>query len=184
LLKDRAQFIKEFATPFYGTNAGQTVSVIVGFTKDRGDGAQQHQSFHFRGTITTDVARHIPAALLKDRAQFIKEFATPFYGTNAGQTVSDGVLTQTRGDGAQQHQSFHFRGTITTDVARHIPAAHREAHFLAERGYRVIAFDRRGFGRSDQPWEGYDYDTFALPQSLKYRFTPSLVLNVLMFFLR
>jgi non-heme chloroperoxidase len=32
---------------------------------------------------------------------------------------------------------------------------------LADAGYRVIAYDRRGFGRSDQPWEGYDYDTFA-----------------------
>lgn len=36
-----------------------------------------------------------------------------------------------------------------------------QLNFLAERGYRVIAFDRRGFGRSDQPWTGYDYDTFA-----------------------
>lgn len=36
-----------------------------------------------------------------------------------------------------------------------------QMNFLAERGYRVIAFDRRGFGRSDQPWKGYDYDTFA-----------------------
>ncbi|WP_437615636.1 alpha/beta fold hydrolase [Erwinia sp. V71] len=36
-----------------------------------------------------------------------------------------------------------------------------QMNFLAERGYRVIAFDRRGFGRSDQPWEGYNYDTFA-----------------------
>ncbi|MBH2009457.1 MAG: alpha/beta hydrolase [Xanthomonadaceae bacterium] len=33
--------------------------------------------------------------------------------------------------------------------------------FLASRGYRAIAFDRRGFGRSSQPWTGYDYDTFA-----------------------
>ncbi|TXM62257.1 alpha/beta hydrolase [Methylobacterium sp. WL120] len=32
---------------------------------------------------------------------------------------------------------------------------------LAEVGYRVVAYDRRGFGRSDQPWTGYDYDTFA-----------------------
>ena len=32
---------------------------------------------------------------------------------------------------------------------------------LAERGYRAIVPDRRGFGRSDQPWDGYDYDTFA-----------------------
>ncbi|WP_020185113.1 alpha/beta hydrolase [Methylopila sp. 73B] len=35
------------------------------------------------------------------------------------------------------------------------------ASFLAENGFRVIAYDRRGFGRSDQPWSGYDYDTFA-----------------------
>jgi pimeloyl-ACP methyl ester carboxylesterase len=36
-----------------------------------------------------------------------------------------------------------------------------QMNFLAERGYRAIAFDRRGFGRSEQPWTGYDYDTFA-----------------------
>ena len=36
-----------------------------------------------------------------------------------------------------------------------------QMNFLAERGYRAIAFDRRGFGRSDQPWEGYNYNTFA-----------------------
>ncbi len=29
---------------------------------------------------------------------------------------------------------------------------------LANAGYRVIAYDRRGFGRSSQPWNGYDYD--------------------------
>ena len=33
--------------------------------------------------------------------------------------------------------------------------------FLAQKGYRVIAHDRRGFGRSGQPGHGYDYDTFA-----------------------
>jgi pimeloyl-ACP methyl ester carboxylesterase len=32
---------------------------------------------------------------------------------------------------------------------------------LAEAGKRCIIPDRRGFGRSDQPWDGYDYDTFA-----------------------
>ena len=32
---------------------------------------------------------------------------------------------------------------------------------LAEAGYRTIAYDRRGFGRSSQPWSGYDYDTLA-----------------------
>ncbi|WP_404481436.1 alpha/beta fold hydrolase [Novosphingobium sp. BL-52-GroH] len=32
---------------------------------------------------------------------------------------------------------------------------------LAENGYRAIAYDRRGFGRSDQPPRGYEYDTFT-----------------------
>ena len=32
---------------------------------------------------------------------------------------------------------------------------------LAHAGLRCIAYDRRGFGRSDQPWTGYDYDTLA-----------------------
>jgi non-heme chloroperoxidase len=32
---------------------------------------------------------------------------------------------------------------------------------LVDDGYRVITYDRRGFGASSQPWGGYDYDTFA-----------------------
>lgn len=32
---------------------------------------------------------------------------------------------------------------------------------LVESGHRVIAYDRRGFGRSDQPAGGYNYDSFA-----------------------
>jgi non-heme chloroperoxidase len=33
--------------------------------------------------------------------------------------------------------------------------------FFGQRGYRVIAHDRRGHGRSDQTWEGNDMDTYA-----------------------
>ena len=33
--------------------------------------------------------------------------------------------------------------------------------FLAERGYRCIAHDRRGHGRSSQPWEGNEMNTYA-----------------------
>jgi non-heme chloroperoxidase len=32
---------------------------------------------------------------------------------------------------------------------------------LVEAGYRVITYDRRGFGKSSQPWEGYEYDTLT-----------------------
>ncbi len=37
----------------------------------------------------------------------------------------------------------------------------KQATYLVEHGFRVITYDRRGFGRSGQPWTGYDYDTFA-----------------------
>jgi non-heme chloroperoxidase len=33
--------------------------------------------------------------------------------------------------------------------------------FLADRGYRCIAHDRRGHGRSSQPWDGNEMDTYA-----------------------
>ena len=36
-----------------------------------------------------------------------------------------------------------------------------QTSYLATQGLRCIAYDRRGFGRSDQPWTGYDYDTLA-----------------------
>ena len=36
-----------------------------------------------------------------------------------------------------------------------------QALALTEAGYRVISYDRRGFGRSGQPFKGYDYDTMA-----------------------
>ena len=36
-----------------------------------------------------------------------------------------------------------------------------QAVVIAGSGDRVIAHDRRGFGRSSQPWGGYDYDTLA-----------------------
>jgi non-heme chloroperoxidase len=37
----------------------------------------------------------------------------------------------------------------------------RQERELLANGYRVITYDRRGFGRSSQPTVGYDYDTFA-----------------------
>jgi non-heme chloroperoxidase len=37
----------------------------------------------------------------------------------------------------------------------------KQTNVLLEAGYRVITYDRRGFGSSSQPSVGYDYDTFA-----------------------
>ena len=37
----------------------------------------------------------------------------------------------------------------------------KQSTFLAEHGCRVVTYDRRGFGRSGQPWSGFGYDTLA-----------------------
>jgi non-heme chloroperoxidase len=37
----------------------------------------------------------------------------------------------------------------------------KQERVLLRAGYRVITYDRRGFGKSSQPTVGYDYDTFA-----------------------
>lgn len=37
----------------------------------------------------------------------------------------------------------------------------KQVPVLLDGGYRVITYDRRGFGKSSQPTEGYNYDTFA-----------------------
>lgn len=45
------------------------------------------------------------------------------------------------------------------------PLSHRmwekQVSALVENGFRVVAYDRRGFGDSSQPFEGYNYDVFA-----------------------
>ncbi|STD25586.1 putative hydrolase, alpha/beta fold family [Enterobacter asburiae] len=53
------------------------------------------KSDSFPQGVDQSVFDGIRDGLRKDRAQFISDFATPFYGINAGQTVSAGALTQT-----------------------------------------------------------------------------------------
>lgn len=36
-----------------------------------------------------------------------------------------------------------------------------QIEFLVQNNFRVITYDRRGFGKSSQPWDGYDYDTLT-----------------------
>ena len=37
----------------------------------------------------------------------------------------------------------------------------KQTAVLLEAGKRVITYDRRGFGKSDRPTSGHDYDTYA-----------------------
>jgi non-heme chloroperoxidase len=47
--------------------------------------------------------------------------------------------------------------------------------FLASNGYRCIAHDRRGHGRSSQPWNGNEMNTYA--EDLKKFDVPTLIIH-------
>ncbi len=70
----------------------------------------------------------------------------------------------TVGDGVDLHYEDHGDGRPVV-LAHGWPLSgrswERQLGPLVAAGYRVIAYDRRGFGRSAQPWHGYDPDTLA-----------------------
>jgi non-heme chloroperoxidase len=69
--------------------------------------------------------------------------------------TQDGTHIYYKGWGNGQPVVFSHGWPLSAD------AVEDQMFFLASRGYRCIAHDRRGHGRSSQPWNGYDYNTFA-----------------------
>jgi non-heme chloroperoxidase len=70
-------------------------------------------------------------------------------------TTKDGTQIYYKDWGSGQPVVFSHGWPLSTD------AWDDQMLFLGERGYRVIAHDRRGHGRSSQPWNGNDMDTYA-----------------------
>lgn len=70
-------------------------------------------------------------------------------------TVKDGTTIYYKDWGAGQPITFSHGWPLTAD------AWDAQMLFLGQKGYRVIAHDRRGNGRSSQPWDGNDMDTYA-----------------------
>jgi non-heme chloroperoxidase len=70
-------------------------------------------------------------------------------------TTKDGTQIYYKDWGEGQPIVFSHGWPLTAD------AWEDQMFFLASRGYRCIAHDRRGHGRSSQPWGGNDMDTYA-----------------------
>ncbi|WP_102944290.1 alpha/beta hydrolase [Stenotrophomonas sp. VV52] len=70
-------------------------------------------------------------------------------------TTQDGTTLYYKDWGSGPVVSFSHGWPLNAD------AWEAQMFFLASNGYRCIAHDRRGHGRSSQPWDGNDMDTYA-----------------------
>jgi len=111
------------------------------------------------GGVATLAAFGLPMRLLADPTSPASVLAP--HGNNQGEshinmiTTKDGTKIYFKDWGTGRPVVFSHGWPLTAD------AWDAQMLFLGEHGYRVIAHDRRGHGRSSQPWNGNEMDTYA-----------------------
>jgi non-heme chloroperoxidase len=80
---------------------------------------------------------------------------TTIQATSSTITTADGTIIYYKDWGRGQPIVFSHGWPLNSD------AWENQMLFLAARGYRCIAHDRRGHGRSSQPWNGNEMNTYA-----------------------
>ena len=97
------------------------------------------------------------SGMLDGRADPEAAIASPNQGSKQMSTITtkDGTEIYYKDWGSGQPIVFSHGWPLSAD------AWDSQMLFLGLQGYRVIAHDRRGHGRSSQPWNGNDMDTYA-----------------------
>jgi non-heme chloroperoxidase len=108
------------------------------------------------GGLVTCSALGLPGAPAAGATSAVPAFPKPQRGMMMStMTTQDGLQLYFKDWGEGPPVVFSHGWPLTAD------AWEDQMYFLASNGFRVIAHDRRGHGRSDQSWHGNDLDTYA-----------------------